>query len=67
MKIPFAKRGWILRFQASCEKKAKFLWRGVQSDTIFKKHMKSFVFLKTLTTNTIETTRKLRHFFIPLC
>ena len=67
MKIPFAKMSLILRFEASCEKKTKLLRRGVQSGTIFKEHMKLSVFKKTLIKNTIETTKKLRDFFFPLC
>ena len=34
---------------------------------LLKKYMKSPVFKKALITDTIETTKKLRNFFIPLC
>ena len=67
MKIRFAKIASILRFEASCEKKRQNFCGGVQSDTIFKKRMELPIFKKTLITDTIETTKKLRHFFIPLC
>ena len=68
MKNYFAKVGSILRFEAPCKKNEKnFYGEEFKVIPFFKKQTKLSVFKKTLITDTTETAKKLRHFFIPLC
>ena len=69
MKNYFAKVGSILRFEAPCKKNEKNFYGEELFKVIpfFKNQIKLSVFKKTLITDTIEKTKKLRDFFIPLC
>ena len=67
MEIPFPKQGSILRSEGSSEKDTNsFYGEEFKMIPFFYKQIKFSVLKKTPITDTIETAKKLRHFFMPL-